>query len=253
MSSSDGITGKVALVTGGGTGLGKQTSIRLAEKGAKVILASIDVPSILETEKEIRELGGTAIAIETDVSNDSSVKQMIEKINELYGGVDILINSAAIYPSKPFEEVTVEEWDHVFAINSRGYFLCAKAVTENMKKNGWGRIINISSITYFLGFENLIHYVSTKGAAIGFTRALAREVGKYGITVNSIAPGAFPTAAEEIHPDREGYNRKILENQSIKRRGNPDDIANAVLFFASDNSSFISGQSLLVDGGWAMG
>lgn len=253
MLSSDGIRGKVALVTGGGTGLGKQTSIRLAEKGAKVILASIDVPSILETENEIRELGGTALAIETNISDQNSVKQMIEKVKELYGGIDILVNSAAIYPSKPFEEVTVEEWDHVFAVNSRGYFLCAKAVIENMKEKGWGRIINISSITYFLGFENLIHYVSTKGAAIGFTRALAREVGKYGITVNSIAPGAFPTAAEEIHPDREGYTRKILDNQCIKRRGNPDDIANAVLFFASDNSSFISGQSLLVDGGWAMG
>src|SRR5699024_9134897 len=167
-----------------------------------------------------------------------------------FGGVDILINSAAIYPSKSFEEVSVEEWDRVFAVNSRGYFLCAQKALEHMKGKGWGRIINISSITYFLGFENLIHYVSTKGAAIGFTRSLAREVGKHGITVNSIAPGAFPTAAEEIHPDREAYNQKILDNQSIKRRGTPDDIANAVLFFASNESGFITGQSLLIDGGW---
>ncbi|WP_096188810.1 SDR family NAD(P)-dependent oxidoreductase [Evansella halocellulosilytica] len=253
MFSPNQFSGKVVVVTGGGTGLGKQTSKRFAENGATVILASNDGPSIQETENEIKDAGGSALAIETDVSSKSSVKNMVKKTNQLYGGVDILINSAAIYPSKPFEEVDVEEWDQVFAVNSRGYFLCAKEVLTYMKNKRWGRIVNISSITYFLGFKDLVHYVSTKGAAIGFTRALAREVGKHGITVNSIAPGAFPTAAEEIHPDREAYNQKILDNQSIKRRGNPDDIANTVLFFASNESGFISGQSLLVDGGWAMG
>jgi len=253
MFQANQFAGKVVLVTGGGTGLGKQTSKSFAANSATVILASNDVQSIEETEKEITEADGSAIAIETDVSSNVSVENMMNKVKKQFGGVDILINSAAIYPSKPFEEVSVEEWDRVFAVNSRGYFLCAQKALEHMKGKGWGRIINISSITYFLGFENLIHYVSTKGAAIGFTRSLAREVGKHGITVNSIAPGAFPTAAEEIHPDREAYNQKILDNQSIKRRGTPDDIANAVLFFASNESGFITGQSLLIDGGWAMG
>src|SRR5699024_8635386 len=189
MFQANQFAGKVVLVTGGGTGLGKQTSKSFAANGATVILASNDVQSIEETEKEITEADGSAIAIETDVSSNVSVENMMNKVKKQFGGVDILINSAAIYPSKPFEEVSVEEWDRVFAVNSRGYFLCAQKALEHMKGKGWGRIINISSITYFLGFENLIHYVSTKGAAIGFTRSLAREVGKHGITVNSIAPG----------------------------------------------------------------
>ncbi len=248
---SEGLNNKVAIVTGAGTGLGKQTSIKLAEKGVTVILASNDFQSIKETEKTIHALGGKAIAIQTDVSDEESVKSMVQKAGASYGTIDILVNNAAIYPSKPFEEVTVDEWDRVFAVNSRGYFICAQQVLPFMKKQKWGRIINISSITFFLGFENLIHYVSTKGSTIGFTRALAREVGQYGITVNSVAPGAIPTAAEEIHPDREAYNKRILTSQSVKRRGTPEDIANAVLFFASEKSGFISGQNLLVDGGWA--
>jgi 3-oxoacyl-[acyl-carrier protein] reductase len=185
-------SGKTALVTGGGTGLGRQTAIRLAEAGAKVILASNDLPSIEETAEEIRAAGGYALPVETDVSKPDSVNRMIEQAKTHVGGVDILINNAAIYPSKPFEEVSVEEWDEVFGVNARGGFLCAKAVVPHMKEMRWGRIINISSITFFVPFDNLIHYVATKGAAVGFTRALAKEVGEYGITVNSIAPGAFP-------------------------------------------------------------
>lgn len=245
-------SGKTALVTGGGTGLGRQTAIRLAEAGAKVILASNDLPSIEETAEEIRAAGGYALPVETDVSKPDSVNRMIEQAKTHVGGVDILINNAAIYPSKPFEEVSVEEWDEVFGVNARGGFLCAKAVVPHMKEMRWGRIINISSITFFVPFDNLIHYVATKGAAVGFTRALAKEVGEYGITVNSIAPGAFPTKAEEIHPDREGYNRKILDVQCLKRRGTPEDLANAVLFFCSDLSAFVTGQTMLVDGGWSV-
>ncbi|SHE38971.1 NAD(P)-dependent dehydrogenase, short-chain alcohol dehydrogenase family [Seinonella peptonophila] len=252
MSLTINLSGKTALVTGGGTGLGQHTAIRLAEAGAQVILASNDVPSIEETAEVIRQSGGEVLAIETDVSQPDSVSQMANQIQKELDGIDILVNNAAIYPSKPVEEVTVEEWDQVFAVNSRGYFLCAKAAIPHMREKNWGRIINISSITYFVPFSNLIHYVSTKGAAIGFTRALANELGAAGITVNSIAPGAFPTKAEEIHEDRDAYNQKILDSQCLKRRGTPDDIANTVLFFASDLSSFITGQSLLVDGGWAV-
>ncbi|MCL6444637.1 MAG: SDR family oxidoreductase, partial [Alicyclobacillus sp.] len=237
------LSGRVAAITGGGTGLGRQTAIRLAEAGAKVVIASNDLASAQRTERDIVAKGGAAWAVETDVSDEQSVAAMVGRVEDAWGGVDILINNAAIYPSRPFDEVTTEEWDSVFRVNARGYFLCARAVVPGMKRRAWGRIVNISSITYFLGFPNLIHYVSTKGAAVGFTRALAREVGEFGITVNAIAPGAFPTAAEEIHPDREAYNRRILDSQCLKRRGTPDDIAGTVLFFCSELSSFITGQT----------
>lgn len=252
MDLTEDMTGKVAVITGGGTGLGKKTAEVLAEHGVKVAIASIDMDSAIDTAKGIEASGGEALAIETDVSQEESVANMVEEVHEKLGTIDILVNNAAIFPSRPFEEVSVEEWDAVFSVNSRGYFLCSKAIVPDMKEKNWGRIINISSITYFLGFENLIHYVSTKGSVIGFTRALAREVGPHGITVNSVAPGAFPTAAEEIHPDREAYSQRILDNQSLKRRGNPDDIGNVILFFSSNLSSFVTGQNLLVDGGWAM-
>jgi NAD(P)-dependent dehydrogenase (short-subunit alcohol dehydrogenase family) len=167
--------------------------------------------------------------------------------------VDILVNNAGIYPSRPWTAVTEEEWDWVFAVNIKGYFLCARAVYPGMKARGGGKIINISSLTFFMGlWSNLIDYISTKGAVVGFTKALARELGPENINVNCIAPGAFPTDAEKIHPDPEGYNAWVLENQALKRRGRPEDIANAVLFFASPMSDFITGQTLLVDGGWLM-
>jgi NAD(P)-dependent dehydrogenase (short-subunit alcohol dehydrogenase family) len=178
---------------------------------------------------------------------------MVEQAVATFGGVDILVNNAAIYPARAWTELSEAEWDRVFAVNIKGYYLCARAVYPSMKTRGGGAIINISSITFFLGkWDRLLDYVSTKGAVVGFTKALARELGPEGIRVNCIAPGAFPTDAEKIHPDPEGYNRFVLENQAIKRRGTPTDMAKAVLFFASDLSDFVTGQSLLVDGGWAM-
>lgn len=253
MSLAIDLRGKTAMITGGGTGLGRQTAIRLAEAGARIVLASIDVASIEETAEVIQGQGGSVLTFETDVSKEEQVLKTVDQVSEQWGGIDILVNNAAIYPSKPANEVSVEEWDQVFAVNARGYFICAKAVMPYMKEKRWGRMINIASITFFVPFSDLVHYVATKGAAIGLTRALAKELGAYGITVNSIAPGAFPTKAEEIHEDPEGYNQKVLDSQCLKRRGTPEDLANVVLFFASDLSAFVTGQSLLVDGGWAVG
>jgi NAD(P)-dependent dehydrogenase (short-subunit alcohol dehydrogenase family) len=196
---------------------------------------------------------GRALAVACDVADSASVAGMVEQAVATFGGVDILVNNAAIYPARAWTEISEAEWDRVFAVNIKGYYLCARAVYPSMKTRGGGAIINISSITFFLGkWDRLLDYVSTKGAVVGFTKALARELGPEGIRVNCIAPGAFPTDAEKIHPDPEGYNRFVLENQAIKRRGTPTDMAKAVLFFASDLSDFVTGQSLLVDGGWAM-
>ncbi len=166
--------------------------------------------------------------------------------------MDILVNNAAIYPSRLWTEIREEEWDEVLAVNLKGYFLCARAAFPHMKARGHGRVINVASITFFIGFANLLDYVSSKGGVVGFIRTLAREVGPEGITVNAVSPGAFPTDAEKIHPDPEGYNRWVLEQQSIKRRGTPEDIGNLVSFLASDAASFITRQTVEIDGGWAM-
>jgi 3-oxoacyl-[acyl-carrier protein] reductase len=245
------LKGKVAVITGAGGALGGGTARRLAKEGAAVVIADVKVEATQDAAKEIQQAGGQALGVVCDVSRKSDVEAMIDKAAETFGGVDILVNNAAIYPSRPWTEITEEEWDRVFAVNIKGYYLCARAAYPHMKARGSGKIVNISSITFLQGkWDKLLHYVSTKGAVVGFTRALARELGTEGINVNCIAPGAFPTDAEKIHPDPEGYNRTVLESQMIKRRGTTDDIANAVLFLVSPLSDFITGQTLVVDGGW---
>jgi len=244
---------KVAIVTGGGGALGAGIAQGLARAGAAVVIAEIKSETGQATAQAIEAAGGQALAVACDVSDKARVEAMVAQATETFGGVDILVNNAAIYPARPWTEITEAEWDRVFAINIKGYYLCARAVYPSMVARGGGKIVNISSITFFLGrWDNLLDYVSSKGAIVGFTKALARELGPQQINVNCIAPGAFPTEAEKIHPDPEGYNAFVLENQAIKRRGSPEDMAKAVLFFASEQSDFITGQSLMVDGGWLM-
>lgn len=246
------IAGKTAIVTGGGTGLGRATAMVLAGAGANVVIAAPDREPIEQAAAAVRASGGSALALAADVRDRAGVETMVAQAVERFGGVDILVNNAGIYPSRPWHEVSDEEWDDVLAVNLKGCFVCARAVYPHLKRAGSGRIVNIASTTFLLGFPLLIHYVSSKGGIVGFTRALAREVGVDNITVNCIAPGAFPTAAEEIHPDRAGYNRHVLDSQSLKRRGRPEDIGNVVLFLAGDAASFVTGQTIAVDGGWSM-
>jgi len=244
---------KVAIITGGGGALGAATAQGLAQAGAAVVLADVNLEAAQTVAADITQAGRAALAVACDVAATASVAGLVEQTVARFGGVDILVNNAAIYPARPWTAISEAEWDRVFAVNIKSYYLCARAVYPFMTARGGGKIINLSSITFFLGkWANLLDYVSTKGAVVGFTKALARELGPENIQVNCIAPGAFPTDAEKIHPDPAGYERMVLENQAIKRRGQPTDIANAVLFFASPLSDFITGQSLLVDGGWAM-
>jgi 3-oxoacyl-[acyl-carrier protein] reductase len=177
---------------------------------------------------------------------------MMERVVSELGGIDILVNNAAVYHRKPWTEITEADWDQVLDTNLKGYYLCARAAYPFLKDSGRGRVINVASITFFGGVPFLLDYVASKGGIVGFTRALAREVGPDAITVNTLSPGAFPTDAEKIHPDQEGYNRAILEAQSIKRRGTPQDVGNLVTFLASDAASFITGQLIQIDGGWMM-
>src|SRR5438067_2097 len=243
---------RVAVVTGAGGGLGEGECLALAAAGAAVACVERDEEKLAAVVDKVRASGGRAIGVATDVSDRSSVEAMAAEVVRELGGVDVLVNNAAIYPLRPWTEITEEEWDAVLAVNLKGYFLCARACRDSMAERGNGRIVNFSSITYMIGFKNMLAYVSSKGGVVAFTRALAREAGPDRITVNAIAPGAFPTDAEKIHPDPEQYNEWILEQQSLKRRGTPEDIGNAVAFLASDAASFITGQTLVVDGGWTM-
>lgn len=246
------LDGRVAIVTGAGGGLGEGICLGLAKDGAQVACTGRTQESIDAIRDKVIEAGGQAISVHCDVTDLGSVNAMTAEVARQLGGVDILVNNAAIYPRRAWTEIVPAEWDEVLATNLRGYFLCARAAVPHMVPRGHGRIINLSSITVFGGWSMLLDYVTSKGGIVAFTRALAREIGPDGVTVNTIAPGAFPTDAEKIHPDPEGYNRYVLEQQSIKRRGTPDDIGNLVTFLASDNASFITGQMIQIDGGWVM-
>ena len=246
------LDGRVAVVTGGGGGLAEGICGRLAGEGAAVVCADVSLENAERVAGMVADAGGRALAAEVDVSDRASVEEMVGRAVGEFGGVDVLVNNAAIYPLRPWTEIEEDEWDRVMAVNLKGYFLCARAVYESMKERGYGRVINVASITFFIGWAGFLDYVSSKGAIVGFTRTLAREVGPDGITVNAISPGAFPTAAERVHPDQEALNRRILEQQSLKRRGRPEDVGDLAVFLASDESSFITGQTIMIDGGWAM-
>ena len=246
------LEGRVAVVTGGGGGLAEGICARLTQAGAAVACVDVTGEKAQRVADPLASGGAHAIAVGADVSDRDSVEAMAEEVVGQLGGVDILVNNAAVYPRRAWTEIEEEEWDRVMAVNLKGYFLCARAVYPHMKERGGGSIVNVASITFFIGWTLLLDYVASKGGIVGFTRTLAREVGPDGIKVNAIAPGAFPTDAEKIHPDQEGYNRWVLEQQSIKRRGTPDDVGNLVTFLASDAASFISGQTIGIDGGWMM-
>jgi 3-oxoacyl-[acyl-carrier protein] reductase len=194
----------------------------------------------------VTSTGGHAVAIRCDIADASSVKAMTQEVSDRLGPVDVLVNNAAIYPERPWTEITEDEWDRVLATNLKAFFLCARAVYAGMSDRGFGRIINLTSTTFFYGFPNatVLDYVTSKGGIIGFTRALSREIGPTGITVNAIAPGAF-----EPPPPDPDYNRWVLDRQSLKRRGVGADVGNVAAFLASEAAAFITGQTIAVDGG----
>jgi len=251
-SNPYGLDGRVAVVTGGGGGLGAGICPALARLGARVAVAGRTKSKLQDVAAGVVEAGGTAIAVEVDIADRGSVEGMVERVVAEWGRLDILVNNAAVYHRKPWTEISEADWDHVLDTNLKGYFLCARAAYPHLKASGSGRVINVASVTFFGGVPFLLDYVASKGGVVGFTRALAREVGPDAITVNTLSPGAFPTDAEKIHPDPEGYNRAILESQSLKRRGRPEDVGHLVGFLASDAAAFITGQLIEIDGGWMM-
>jgi 3-oxoacyl-[acyl-carrier protein] reductase len=244
------VAGKTAIVTGAATGIGRATARLLSERGARVVAAGLQPERLREAVEEITAAGGEAVAVEADMSDPEGIRAVAAQAEEAFGGADVLVNNAAVYPLGPWHEMDAAAWDAVFATNVRGCFLLARAVRPQMIARGGGSIVNVASVTFFSGEALLLSYVSSKGAVIGFTRALAREAGPEGIRVNAVAPGAFPTAATQIHADQDALWRGVLEAQSIKRRGEVEDVARAIAFFAGDDSRFVTGQTLLVDGGW---
>jgi 3-oxoacyl-[acyl-carrier protein] reductase len=241
---------KVAIVTGGGRGLGKIFCLAMAEEGAKIVSADILEKDSLQTAQEIKKKGGSAISLKVDVTSEKDTAAMAEEAIKAFGRIDILVNNAALYfgiGRRPFYEVSSEEWDKLMAVNLKGPFLCTKAVFPQMNTQKKGKIINLSSETAFTGSKGFIHYVTSKGGIISFTRVLAAELGPYGICVNTIAPGFTDTeASRTVTDDITKYN---VSSTPLGRLQQPQDLIGALLFLASDESDFFTGQALVVDGG----
>ena len=222
----------IAVVTGAGGALGRAIARRLAVDGHAVAVVDIDTPSVEATRKDVEAHGGAVRAWTLDLRDANAVNEMFEVVALQSGGTGILVNNAAIYPSTPFLEVTPAEYDDVNGVNQRGYWLCAQAAARQMREAGGGAIVNITSMVTHGGWSGLASYAVSKGAVGGMTRALARELGPFGIRVNAVSPGAFPTAAEEIHENPVAYNQFVLEHQALKRRGAPEEMAAVVSFLA---------------------
>ena len=249
----DRLEGRVAIVTGGGHGIGKAYAMRLAAEGAKVVIAEIDEAAAQAVAKELGDAGHEALGVRTDVSDPASVEQMAQAAIRRFGRIDVLVNNAAIFATvpmsrSPFDEIGIDEWDRMMSVNVKGPWLASRAVIPQMRKQGYGKIINVSSGTALKGSPSRIHYVTSKAGVLGFTKTLANEVGKDNICVNCVAPGS--TLSEE-NPDESIVKMRTQASatRALKRVQSPEDLTGAVVFFASADSDFITGQTLVVDGG----
>ncbi|HTN73379.1 MAG TPA: 3-oxoacyl-ACP reductase family protein [Methylomirabilota bacterium] len=241
------LAGKVAIVTGGARHIGVVYARKLAAEGAAVVIA--DILDGSEVVREIEKAGGKVIALRVDVSKEEDTLRMAAETVRVFGRVDILVNNAAIFINiqrRPFYDISVEEWDRVAAVNVKGPFLCVKAVFPQMKQQRSGKIINISSSTVFSGTPLFLHYVASKAALIGMTRSLAREIGEYGICVNAIAPGLVQHEGQNAPKE---FTEFQLKARSIKRLQAPEDLLGVLVYLASSDSDFVTGQTLLLDGG----
>ncbi len=248
------LEGRVIIVTGGAAGIGRAYIDGFVKEGAKVVIADIDSAGAVRAAAEVAAAGGESLAFTVDVSDHAQTEAMAEATLSRFGRIDGLVNNAAIairvkHVNAPVEDLPIEEWDRVIAVNLRGPFLCCRAVLPQMKKQGHGKIINIASGTFFKGTPYISNYVASKGGVIGLTRTLARETGASGITVNCIAPGLTASETEEMPASH--YQARVPD-RAIKRVEVPEDLVGAAVFFMSDDSDFMTGQTIIIDGGVAI-
>ena len=241
-----------ALVTGAGGALGRAIALRLGQDGFAVGIVGRDRETLRETASLLDEHGIRNLVVDLDLRDTPSIDAAVERVERELGPLEAMVNNAAIYPATPFLDIPLAEYEEVLRVNQIAYFAGSQAAARRMVPRGTGSIVSIGSITFHGGWEHLVSYVSTKGAAVGLTRSLARELGPTGVRVNAVSPGAFPTKAEEINGDPETYNRTVIEKQSIKRRGRNEELASVVSFLVGDDASFVTGQTINVDGGWVM-
>lgn len=249
------LDGRVALITGASWGIGAAVAKAFAREGASVVVSSYPDEQMErladELVQSIADTGGNAIRLSADVTSREQIDQVVDATRQEYGDIDVLVTNAAFSNRLPWRQISVEQWDHTHAVNLRGAFVCAQACYDGMLRKGGGSIIGVTSVTAELGMTGLLDYVSSKAGLIGFTRALAREVGTDGIRVNAVMPGAIRTEQEvALGFDEEELKVLCAQRQCIPRRGFADDLTGAFVFLASDESSFVTGQVINVDGGW---
>ncbi len=245
------LLGRVIIITGAGQGIGRVFAKAFAQCGAFPIIAERNAETAAKVAQEITDAGGKALAVTTDVSEESSIAAMVAEVDKRFGRIDVLINNAGIFSTldmRPFDQIPVEEWEHVLKVNVTGPFLCSRAVLPAMRRAKWGRIIHMASGAVTMGRPNYLHYIASKGALAGMAGSMARELGPDGITVNAILPGATFTEIERktVSPEQKV---RIVAQQCIPRAETPDDLVGTALFLASDSAAFLTGQCLTVDGG----
>lgn len=241
------LEGKVAVVTGGANGIGRAISERLAADGADIVIA--DIADGSAAVAQVQKSGRKATSLSCDLTNGEAVAELGRKVASDHGGCDILIHNAGIYPATLFEDMSFEEWRKVLTLNLDSVFHLVKAFLPGMKAKSWGRIISMSSTTFHSGIGYNSHYTASKGGLIGFSRSLASEVGQYGITVNTVAPGLTKTGTTENGPHAAWFDM-LAQQQAIKRTETPDDLVGPIAFLSSDDAAFLTGQTIVVDGGW---
>ena len=245
------LDGRYALVTGASRGIGRAIALRLAAEGAAVALNFAgNVAAAEAVRKEIESAGGKAILVPADVADETAATEMVEKTVEAFGAIDILVNNAGITRDSLLLRMKEEDWDAVLNTNLKGVFHCSKAAAKFMMKKRYGRIVNLASVVGLVGNSCQANYAAAKAGVIGFTKALAKELAGRGITANAIAPGFIRSDMTDVLPDK--VKETMLAEIPLGRAGEPEDVAKAALFLASDQAAYITGQVLTVDGGMVM-